>query len=276
MLQLEFLTEGVPPIGYVLVTPELAEEWLKLNTHNRPLKKSLVAKYVADIENGCWHITHQGIAFDENGRLVDGQHRLYAIIVADVSIVMAVTDGVKSEAQLAFDDGGGRTAHDAFVLSGALPGVTRRHVQICRSMVFERSVKRPKTKTQLLEWLQKHWQAVDFTVSTVDDIGKRNGITQATVMAVIARGWYHVPLDKLRRFYEILYTGLCEPSEAVVIKLRDRILESQGNRATSQRATRLTIHRLTESALRAFVEGRTVTYLRHAKNELFPLPEEKE
>jgi hypothetical protein len=41
--------------------------------------------------SGHWRQTHQGIAFDEKGKLIDGQHRLAAIMMANKTISMPVT-----------------------------------------------------------------------------------------------------------------------------------------------------------------------------------------
>jgi hypothetical protein len=60
----------------VVVTPELASKWLARNKKNRRVYQGRVALYASQMASGEWHLTHQGIAFDELGNLVDGQHRL--------------------------------------------------------------------------------------------------------------------------------------------------------------------------------------------------------
>jgi len=61
------------------VTPEQAATWLRQNTSNRPLRLSHVNTLRQSFERGEYVQTHQGIAFDEDGVLLDGQHRLMAI-----------------------------------------------------------------------------------------------------------------------------------------------------------------------------------------------------
>jgi hypothetical protein len=67
-----------------MVTPVKAGEWLQANTPNRPLSKPIVKAFAEAMRRGEWVVTHRGIAFDTNGVLVDGQHRLAAIVEADV------------------------------------------------------------------------------------------------------------------------------------------------------------------------------------------------
>src|SRR5438046_2404287 len=56
-----------------------AEQWLAANTANRPLSRSTVRGFADAMRSGEWLVTHQGVAFDTDGVLVDGQHRLAAI-----------------------------------------------------------------------------------------------------------------------------------------------------------------------------------------------------
>jgi hypothetical protein len=66
----------------VYVTPEMAADWLATaNTDNRHIRKSVVRKYAAMMTAGEWKPTHQGVAFSSR-RLIDGQHRLAAVVAS--------------------------------------------------------------------------------------------------------------------------------------------------------------------------------------------------
>jgi hypothetical protein len=96
----------------------LAAEWLKKNTLNRPLSRQTVTQLARAIERGEWKLTHQGIAFDEEGRLVDGQHRLEAVVKAGIAVDMLVAHGVARTAFTVMDTGRKRTGRDALSLAG--------------------------------------------------------------------------------------------------------------------------------------------------------------
>ncbi|MYR26620.1 MULTISPECIES: hypothetical protein [unclassified Streptomyces] len=100
------------------VSPELAEEWLDRNKRNRPLSRQSVNHLSRAIERGEWQLTHQGIAFDEDDVLIDGQHRLAAVVKAGMAVPMAVTYGVPREAFTVMDTGRKRTGRDALALQG--------------------------------------------------------------------------------------------------------------------------------------------------------------
>lgn len=85
-----------PPfeISYMEVTPELAQKWLQRNPKNRNMRKEAVQAYARDMKRGAWCPNHQGIAIDANGDLLDGQHRLAALVRANVTLPMLVFTGV--------------------------------------------------------------------------------------------------------------------------------------------------------------------------------------
>lgn len=86
------------PPRMVSISPQTAKKWLETkNAHNRPLSATRVRNYALDMKAGAWALTHQGIAFDEHGMLIDGQHRLAAIVESGVTIVMWVWYGVTAE-----------------------------------------------------------------------------------------------------------------------------------------------------------------------------------
>lgn len=83
------------------ITPRLAKEYLEKNTSNyRKLSHTTVWQYANDIENGRWQENGEAIKFDEEGTLVDGQHRLKAIVMANVPACMMVVRGVSKGTQI--------------------------------------------------------------------------------------------------------------------------------------------------------------------------------
>ncbi|MES2634057.1 MAG: hypothetical protein V4669_13870 [Pseudomonadota bacterium] len=78
------------------LTPKIARELLKRNTDNRDLRPSHVETLRTSFSRGEYVTTHQGIAFDIEGALLDGQHRLHAIAAMpdDWFCHMLVTKGL--------------------------------------------------------------------------------------------------------------------------------------------------------------------------------------
>jgi hypothetical protein len=94
-----------------IVTPEWAQQILTRHDEaiaagkfrQRPLNPNTVRQYAVDMKAGNWALTGQGISFDTEGNLLDGQHRVAAVIAAGISVQMLVmwdleqeNDGVKT------------------------------------------------------------------------------------------------------------------------------------------------------------------------------------
>jgi hypothetical protein len=100
------------------ITPEIALEMLEQNTHNRPMIMSKVENFAKLMERGEWILTHQGIAFDTNGILLDGQKRLRAIADIGISLNIQVTTGLPPESFTAMDSGDKRTGGHVLAMEG--------------------------------------------------------------------------------------------------------------------------------------------------------------
>lgn len=94
------------------VTPIEATEWLSKNEGNRTIRKRHVAMLVREMREGRWTVNGQGIVFADTGRLIDGQHRLEAVVQFGAPVLMMVTTGVKELAYGTLDQGVKRTAGD--------------------------------------------------------------------------------------------------------------------------------------------------------------------
>lgn len=105
------------------ITPEIAAGWLKkFNLSNRKILKSHVNAIARDIRNGHWMmnaqpITFNGDPFTGEALLLNGQHRLKAVIASGVSVEMMVATGVEKEAFMTYDTHS-RHTHGKFVTQG--------------------------------------------------------------------------------------------------------------------------------------------------------------
>lgn len=100
------------------ITPAIAKVYLNTSEGNRNLKRLKVAAYARDIKAGKWRVNGESIIFDAGGRLVDGHHRLTAVIDSGVPIETVVVRGVDKDAKKTIDMGASRSAGDALTLAG--------------------------------------------------------------------------------------------------------------------------------------------------------------
>lgn len=103
------------------ITPEVAQTYLTSNTGNRPIHKRALAQYVDDIINRRWQTNGASIIFDINGTLVDGQHRLMAVVEANTPIDAVVVRGVPVGSFETIDIGKARTSRDGIAALKVAP-----------------------------------------------------------------------------------------------------------------------------------------------------------
>ena len=95
-----------PFIRRMTVDPAQAMLWLEnTNTNNRNVSEKHVARLARDMADGKWMLTHAGIAFSSNGTLLDGQHRLWAVVESGASVEMHVWFNVDPKSMIAIDCG---------------------------------------------------------------------------------------------------------------------------------------------------------------------------
>lgn len=104
-------------VSVVMVSPEVAARWLESNTHNRPMR-NVVNQYAADMAAGRWTFDAAAICFNSEGRLLNGQHRLRAVVESGQTVPFQVARNVPDEAMKTMDTGAKRSAADYFSLEG--------------------------------------------------------------------------------------------------------------------------------------------------------------
>jgi hypothetical protein len=105
-------TTPLPTCRIQTVTPDLAAEWLQHNTSNRALRRNVVAGYVDEMRAGRWRLVSDAIGFDPSGELINGQHRLTAVVESGVTCTFLVMHNCPAEAKDLIDLGCSRTVAD--------------------------------------------------------------------------------------------------------------------------------------------------------------------
>lgn len=251
--------------GVMLVTPALAAEWLKSNTHNRRLDPRCVATLAKAITAGQWRITHQGVAFGADGTLYDGQHRLHAIVQSDTAVSMEVTRGLSS-ADLDVIDNGGKGARRAnevlFITDGVRigrnqTGVLNAAAQMLAGESLTTTAK--LTPQQLRSALAMHGAAMDAIHGALMGCHMA-GISAAPVAASLVIAWKTAP-DVAAEFASMLRTGESLGPMHPALLLRNFLIARSGRGALAGVA-RDDVSLRTFSALDSFARGAEVKFVK--------------
>ncbi|MBY0243435.1 MAG: hypothetical protein K2X55_29425 [Burkholderiaceae bacterium] len=173
----------------IMVSPTLAGEFLKMNVvGNRKLRKSLVHRYADAMTRGEWMATPEGIAFSVKGDLIDGQHRLNAVIRSGCTVPMIICREVPDGAFKAMNGGSPWTAADATKLP-------RTQVEVLTFILKSASASTMKpTAHQILELDQhigSHIQALTaYCNSTVKTTSRASVRAAAVVQSILGNREY--------------------------------------------------------------------------------------
>lgn len=210
---------------YEDITPELARKYLAHHGGNRNLNANAVADYARDMAAGRWHLTHQGIAFSDTGELLDGQHRLQAIIRAGIAVRMYVTKGVDPDAFKVLDTGRQRTLADRFQIEGAknanqLAAVARKVTLWEMGKPWSRSIS--PTREEIAAVLDKHPELIEAA-------GYAHGWPSRRTLPASQAGfcWWlfgTLDIDDRDDFMSKLRTGDSLPPLSPILALRERLM----------------------------------------------------
>lgn len=105
-----------------LITPSRAKDILekskKTGFKNRPLSKNLVRRYADEMAAEKWIDNGETIKISPEGALIDGQHRLHALIKANVSLYFDIAYNVPMNAHTTIDIGRKRSMSDFMCMDG--------------------------------------------------------------------------------------------------------------------------------------------------------------
>lgn len=198
---------------YENITPEIAKEYLGRNSKNRVVKPKSVEAYARDMQHGDFKTIHQGIAFDTEGNLIDGQHRLLAIILSNTPVTMMVTRGVPvDDGIIATDRGVSRSVRDVMAIEN----------KNCAPTSDSRVLSNPKIISAINQLVSMGYKKEKVTVSEnkrifenfkssitniFDNIVSRLGSCGRAQMlaAAIAAAECGVDIDSITKFFNIFY-----------------------------------------------------------------------
>ena len=255
---------GQPWCETILVTPELAKFWLGANYLNRKHRKSRVKTYSRDMAAGRWQFNTQGIEFASDGTVINGQHRLMAVVDADVPVRLLVWFNVPPTTRDVIDLVEPRNLSDIARLTNMQAGVT---TAMMRGLSSRRAL---ETMSEKAAFYRRFAVEIDGVIARFG--AHQRGIKVAPVLGAIARASIYLKSTEIDQFCDVLRSGMQtgDARDATVIKLRDRLLTSKqgfGMMGAKEK------HGATLTALRAFGEGRALSKIYPTTADPFPLPD---
>lgn len=253
-----------------------AAKLLGANTHNRHLRPTVVNRYARDMAGGLWMMNGETIKVADSGVILDGQHRLAAIVQADVVIPMVVVTGLLEDSQETVDRGMPRNIADALKLRGAsnataLAGAIAQAICL-QSESPSDTTAWPSTR-EALAYYETH-PGLDRSVS----LGERVRSSVIRYPSTTAGALHHIfaMLDEEDAdvFWERLVDGVELADDSPVLRLREFMFREL---TAQRRVERPRLQVFTIKAWNAWRRGEPMLLLKWrvggAKPEGFPRPE---
>lgn len=222
---------------------------------NRNQSKNHSAAIAKDIRDGVFYTTHQGIAFDVEGVLVDGQHRLAAIVAADRGVWLLVTRGLAKEAMIALDSGRLRSLSDRLTITD---GENRSHhfVAAARIIAFLEEGTTHPTDASVVALARREHAAIEWVIQR-----RRHHERYTTSSPIAAAVAYALPTNpaKVEEFMIGLATGENLAKGSPILALR-AFVDRNGN--SSQLPERWRSFRAALAAEMYFCRGEKIQILR--------------
>lgn len=167
------------------VTPELAKKWLNLSFGNRPWRRANLDRLVNAIESDKFEPLVNSIKFSDTGKLLDGHHRLRAIVEADKNVDIKVEFNLPEHLAYVIDTSSeSRSARDVLyinLLRNGRSGASAAAMStIAKSFIdSERAVANGTSFT--------HYSSRRITAQEVQDYCIENSDEIATAMSLLPR-----------------------------------------------------------------------------------------
>lgn len=259
----------------ILITPQLAEEWLlTMDKIQRPLKKSHVNFLAREMSNGKWGLTGESIKFSEDGTLIDGQHRLHAVKQSGESVRMLVVNGIKVDNYHKMDSGINRSSGDTLSAYGYKNSVTLASVakfvisyEMAERLNRKNIVRLKISNDDVINWV-KTSGITNRDLLEAQAASKEFRAIRKVEMAALRYIYRKINKEKADKFWTCLSTGLGLDRKSPVYILRNRLIKDLASLEKLRGEYRVALINKTWNAFNAGTELGVLKYDR--KRELFP------
>ncbi|QCX81186.1 hypothetical protein C9F11_38015 [Streptomyces sp. YIM 121038] len=270
--ELDMIGADGPTAVVITITPELAQQLLKRNTRNRKLRERAVSDYARDITAGNWSLNGEALKLSANGDVLDGQHRLHAVIEAGVPVDMFVVIGLDPAAQETMDSGRKRSTADVLALRSeenatTLAAVLRR-VWAWQNGDHRFKGRQSPTTAECAALLEAHPE-LRRSAEIANRVRSSFPHIPQSVLGTCHHLFNAIDADECAWFFQRVADGAELPLGHPVLALRTRV--------TSERLDSV---RLSEDRFMAYLirtwnavrEGRELTRLMHKPGTEIPMP----
>ena len=251
----------------VEITPELAKKWLRRNYFNRHLRKDVVREYARCMKKGLWGESESCLTISQNGMLLNGQHRLAAVVMSGVTIKSWVQFNAKIQDHLIYDHAHKRTLLEVFRLELQDDTIRDKEIQVLKAMLAGHRCDSLDdwSAAELIPYFRTYGPRIG---EIIDRFGEK---FDTTALAVIVKASFYVSERKIREFFYLRCREDEKHPSNGIVRAYLNWLSLQSNRRA---ATRREIYKWTQFVINAVLGKKTTCEIPSVTIDLFPLKED--
>lgn len=251
------MSSGTETVKIELLTPERAAKLLERNKSNRRIREGRVREIARAITAGHWYVTGDTIKLNGDGSLLDGQHRLSAIVAAGQPVRVAIARGVDTRAQVAVDRGASRTLGDDLRMAGHAHYNTLAAACALRMRWDEGSRSGGAFGVTRATWddateVLRRVPHFERSVAMCAD-HRLTKLVAGSVVAMCHSVWYEIDPQLADSFVEDLASGVGLRKRDPVLAVREKLIEARASRVAFRKGDLIAI---LMRAWNARIEGR--------------------
>ena len=249
-----------------LINPDRAFALLENNTKNRNISQRTIDDYAREMKAGRWSLNGEPIIVADTGRILNGQHRLWAVIEAEVELEMAITYGVDESVFDTIDTGKARNASDIFKIGSVKdPALAASAISWIWRYVNDRILSKkyptPKKGLELFGQCPEVEESYPYARRCKNFIPKGVGAALHFLFSRADR-------EQADVFFEAFASGEFDTGQSSIRACREsiiqRVMKDPKSLPPEERFA------LIVKAWNAFLAGRDIRVVRFAKAEKFP------
>jgi len=252
-------------VSVELIGTKEADAYLKKNLGNRKPSKITVDRYVNAMNNDAWFMNGETIKFGKSGELLDGQHRLMAVLKSGRPQEMLVVRDIDDSAFHTIDNGKTRNGNDILSIFGCVENTNMVNAAVRTNTALRRGVSTTALDGSDVRMdhfeLLRSYQAMPDVDDVIKMAAQWKGVRKLIGYSSLATCYYlfyKISPEQCHLFFKGLESGADLPSGSPILLLRNKImnLRSDGSRVRSTEIIRLTI-----AAWNAYRSERKLAYL---------------
>ena len=262
--------------GWYEITPGDAQEILDDRAENRPIRERRSAVIAEEIRAGRFADNGESLIFDEHGKLLDGQHRMRATVLANKPIVTFCVYGVPRKHFATIDDCSKRTGGDVLGIAGhqhamVVASVARWILKYESGLSPASSANQwPSVPNRMIVEITRKNKDIGDAVAFILSLPEIRRIMSPSIASFCYLMAARQDQKKAQEFFGKLASGEHLKKDNPILTLRNRFIDLAG-----QKHTALEIEKTAwiVKAWNAFVDGRDMRIVRwfgKTRNETFP------